>query len=151
MIDTDGEPVADAEILYSVKYNPSKSVARTAGDGTFRFESPRFELKEWERVSIIATHPDYALGWRNLQLQNTGGVEIRLETPGVISGKILNEDGAPIQKAVARIQVLFSGNPALLGRDEDSLASDVIPISPLRPTQMDSLFFVHCRKALQRT
>ena len=25
---------------------------------------------------------------------------------------------------------MFSGNPALLGRDEDSLASDVIPISP---------------------
>ena len=130
VIDTDGEPVADAEILYSSKYNPSESVARTAGDGTFHFESPRLELKEWERVSIIATHPDYALGWRNLQLQNTAGVEIRLGMPGVISGRILNEDGVPIQNAVARIQVLFSDNPAMLGRDEGSLTSDAIPISP---------------------
>ena len=40
VIDTDGEPVADAEILYSVKYNPSKSVARTAGDGTFALNLP---------------------------------------------------------------------------------------------------------------
>ena len=132
VVDNDGEPVADAEILYSVKYNPPESVAYTVADGTFRFESPRFELKEWERVSIIATHPDYALGWHNLSPQSTADVEIRLETPGVISGRILNEDGVPIQNAVARIQVLFSDNPALLGRDEGSLASNVIPISPAK-------------------
>ena len=129
VVDSDGKPVVDAEILYSVKYNPSESVAQTAADGTFRFESPRLELTEWERVSIIATHADYALGWRNLQLQNTSDLEIQLETPEVISGRILDEDGAPIQDAVARIQVLFSGNPALLGR-ESSLSRDVIPISP---------------------
>ena len=131
VVDSDGEAVADAEILYSVKYNPSESVARTAGDGTFRFESPRFELKEWERVSIIATHPDYALGWRNLSPQSTADVEIRLETPAIISGRTLNGDDAPIQNASVEIQVLFSGNPAPVGR-ESSLAMDVIPISPVK-------------------
>ncbi|MDE0301455.1 MAG: sigma-70 family RNA polymerase sigma factor [Candidatus Poribacteria bacterium] len=130
VVDSDGGPVADAEILYSAKYNQSDSVARTEDDGTFRFESPRLELKDWERVSVIATHPDHALGWRKLRLEDTVDVEIRLETPGVITGRILNEDGVPIQNAVARIQVLFSDNPALLGRDEGSLASDAIPISP---------------------
>ena len=130
VIDTDGEPVADAEILYSVKYNPSKSVARTAGDGTFRFEVPRPDLEEWERVSIIATHPDYALGWRNLQLQNTTGVEIRLETPGVISGRILNGDGTPIQNVMTHIQYLFSGKPAPVGR-ESILRGNVIPGFPV--------------------
>ena len=130
VVDSDGDPVADAEIWYSVKLNPSESVVRTVGDGTFRFESPRLEFKEWDRASIIATHSDHALGWRNLSPQSTADVEIRLETPEVISGRILNEDGVPIQNALARIQVLFSENPALLGRDEGSLASDVIPISP---------------------
>ena len=121
--------LGDAEILYSVKYNPPEFVTQTASDGTFQFESSRLDLKEWERVSIIATHPDHALGWRNVRLENTVDVEIQLETPEVISGRILDEDGGPIQDAVARIQVLFSGNPALLGR-ESSLSRDVIPISP---------------------
>ena len=117
VVDYGGEPVADAKILYSAKYKPPESVARTSEDGTFRFESPRLELKEWERVSIIATHPDYALGWRNFQLQYMADVEIELKTPEIISGKILNEDGAPIQNTVVRIQVLLSGNPAPIGRE----------------------------------
>ncbi len=131
VIDTDGEPVADAEILYSSKYNPSESVARTAGDRTFHFESPRLELKEWERVSIIVTHPDYALGWRNLQPQNTADVEIRLGTPGVISGRILNGDGTPIQNVMTHIQYLFSGKPAPVGR-ESILRGNVIPGFPVK-------------------
>ena len=75
VVDTDGEPVADAEILYSAKYKPPESVTYTAQRQmvAFRFESPRFELKEWERVSIIATHPDYALGWHNLSPAKHGG------------------------------------------------------------------------------
>ena len=129
VIDSDGEPVADAEIMYSAKYKPPESVTRSAADGRFRFKSPRLELKEWEHVSIIAKHPNHALGWRNLQLQNTVDIEIRLETPGVVSGRILNGDGAPIQNASIEIQVLFSGNPAPIGR-ESNLAMDVIPISP---------------------
>ena len=130
VLDTDGEPVADAEILYSVKYNPSKSVARTAGDGTFRFESPRLELKEWEPLDIVATHPNHAIGWRNLSPQSTEDVEIRLETPGVISGRILNGDGTPIQNVVTQIQYLFSGKPASVGR-ESILGGNAIPGFPV--------------------
>ena len=129
VVDSDGKPVADAEILYSVKYSPSKSVARTAGDGTFHFELPRLGLKKWERVDIVTTHPDHAIGWRNLSLQSTADVEIRLETPEVISGRILNEDGSPIQNVEIRIQSLFSGNPVPIGLDSN-LTTDVIPISP---------------------
>ncbi len=128
VVDINGEPVADAEILYSVKFNSSESVVRTEVDGTFRFESPRLELKNWERVSIIATHPDHALGWRKLRLENTADVEIQLQTPEVISGRVLNEDGVPIQDVIAQVQVLLSGNPESLGR-ESSLSREVIPIS----------------------
>ena len=136
----DGMPVEDAKILYSAKYKPPESVTRSAADGMFRFESPRLELNEWEHVSIIATHPDYALGWRNLQLQNTADIEIRLETPGVISGRTLNGDGAPIQNASIEIQVLFSGNPAPIGR-ESNLAMDVIPISPVKTDENGEFIF----------
>lgn len=130
VIDADGEPVADAEILCSVKYNPSKSVARTAGDGTFRFEFPRLELKEWEPVDIVATHPNHAIGWRNLSPQSTAGVEIRLETPGVISSRILNGDGTPIQNVVTQIQYLYSSRPAPDGR-ESVLGGNAIPGFPV--------------------
>ncbi len=131
VVDTDGEPVADAEILYSAKYHSSESVARTEVDGAFRFESPRLELKNWERVSIIATHPDHALGWRNLRLENTVDVEIQLENPEVISGRVLSEDGLPIQNVMTQIQILFSGNPAPVGH-ESSLGGDVIPGFPVK-------------------
>ena len=130
VIDSDGKPVGDAEILYSVKYNPPEFVTQTASDGTFQFESSRLDLKEWERVSIIATHPDHALGWRNVRLENTVDVEIRLETPEVISGRILNEDGVPIQNVVTQIQYLYSSEPAPDGH-ESILGGNVIPGFPV--------------------
>ena len=138
VVGSDGKPVGDAEILYSAKYKPPESVTRSAADGMFRFESPRLKLKEWEHVSIIATHPDYAIGWQNLQLQNRADIEIRLETSGVVSGRTLNGDGAPIQNASIEIQVLFSGNPPPIGR-ESNLAMDVIPVSPVK-TDADGEF-----------
>ena len=110
VIDSNGVPVADAELLYSVGSNQSESVTRTGVDGTFRFEFPRPELKKWDRVSIVAVHPNHAIGWRNLSPQNATDVEIQLATPGIISGKIMNEAGEPIQNAEARIQYLVSGN-----------------------------------------
>ncbi len=125
VVDSEGEPVGDAEILYSVKYDASEPVERTKVDGTFRFESPRLEIEEWEYATIIATHPDYALGWRNLQLQNTAEVEIRLKAPGIISGRILNEDGEPIQNAAVQIRVVFDGNSSPFKR-ASALESDTI-------------------------
>ena len=125
VVDSEGVPVGDAEILYSVKYDASEPVTRSAADGTFRFESPRLELEEWEYATIIATHPDYALGWRNLQLQNTAEVEIQLKAPGIISGRILNEDGEPIPNAAVQIRVVFGGNSSPFKR-ESALESDTI-------------------------
>ena len=112
VVDSDEGPVAGAEVLYSVKFNSSESVTRTAADGTFHFEFPRPDGVERDKVSIVATHPNHAIGWRNLPLQNKKGVEIQLGTPGIISGRILNATEDPIQNAEARIQYLFSGYPA---------------------------------------
>ena len=131
VVDNNGVPVMDAEVLYSVKFDQSESVTRTGVDGTFRFEFPRPALKKWDRVSIVATHPDHAIGWRNLPPQSTADVEIQLVTPATISGKIMNEAGEPIQNAEARIQYLVSGNP-MPGERGVELGMDVMPIPPAK-------------------
>ena len=131
VVDNNGVPVVDAEILYSVKYNQSESATRTGVDGRFRFEFPRPELKKWDRVSIVATHPDHAIGWRKLQPQSMTDVEIQLATPGIISGKIMNEAGKPIQNAEARIQHLFRGDP--MSREyEGGLGMEPMPIPTVK-------------------
>ena len=138
VVDNSGVPVADAEVLYSVGSNSSESATRTGVDGRFRFEFPRPELKKWDRVSIVATHPDHAIGWRNLQPQSTTDVEIQLAVPATISGKIMNEAGEPIQNAEARIQYLVSANwrPGVRGA---GLGSDDISIPPAK-TDMNGEF-----------
>ena len=131
VIDNNGVPVADAEVLYSVGSNSSEPATRTGVDGKFRFEFPRPELKKWDRVSIVATHPDHAIGWRNMSPQNATDVEIQLAMPGIISGKIMNETGDPIQNAEARLQYLVSSNPTL-GERNVGLGWDDMPISPAK-------------------
>ena len=139
VVDNNGVPVADAEILYSVKYNQSESATRTRLDGTFRFEFPRPELKKWDRMSIIATHPDHAIGWQSLQPQSMTDVEIQLATPGIISGKIMNEASEPIQNAEARIQYLFPSYPMSGEERRAGLGGEIIPVPPAK-TNMNGEF-----------
>ena len=138
VIDSSGAPVADAEVLYSIKFNPAESVTRTRLDGTFHFEFPRPELKRWDHVSIVATHPDHAIGWRNLQPQSTTDVEIQLAMPGIISGKVMNEAGEPIQNAEARIQYLVGSSRRLEERGA-GLGGEIIPI-PSAKTDVNGEF-----------
>ena len=131
VVDSDGEPVADAEVRYSVQYSvkstPPKSVAQTTVDGMFKFEFPRSELKGSERVDIVAVHPNHAFGWRNLPPKSATKVEIQLATPAVISGKIMDEAGEPIQTGEAWIGLLSSSD-RLLGAHVSYLLRDAIPI-----------------------
>ncbi len=140
VVDNNGVPVADAEVLYSVGDNSSEPATRTGIDGKFRFEFPRLELKRWDRVSIVATHPDHAIGWQSLQPQSTTDVKIQLATPGIISGRIMNEADEPIQNAEVRIQYLFSANwrPGVRGGGV-GLGIDEIP-SPPAKTDTNGLF-----------
>ena len=131
VVDNNGGPVTGAEVLYSVKFNSSESVTRTAADGTFHFEFLRPNVKERDWVNIVATHANHAIGWRKLPLQSKKGVEIQLGTPGVISGRVLNAAGDPIQGAVARIQYLFSGFPTS-GMPEGDLGMATMPIRPAK-------------------
>ena len=141
VVDVDGAPVADAELFYSVKYNSSEFATRTAQDGTFHFHFLRPNVKERDRVSIAATHPNHAIGWQNFPLQSKIDFEIQLGTPEVISGRVLNAAGDPIQDAEARIQTLFSSYPAS-GAPEGHLSVTANLIQPAM-TDTNGEFVLH--------
>ena len=138
VVDSGGEPVANAEVLYSLQSNPPKSVVRTAEDGTFDFEFPRPESEEWNRVDIVAVHPQHASGWQNLRAQSTANVEIQLEKPTIISGRILNTAGEPIQNAEVQLKEFLRDNLIYLGLDDHSVLN-LIPIAPVK-TDANGIF-----------
>ena len=131
VVDNNGIPVVNAEVLYSVGTNSSEPATRTGVDGTFRFEFPRPELKKWDRVRIVATHPDHAIGWQSLQPQSMIDVEIQLTTPGIITGKIMDEAGDPIQNAEAHIQYL-APSYLMSGERRVGLGGEIIPTPPAK-------------------
>ena len=61
VVNSDGEAVEGAEILYAVNWGGTKQGTRTSADGTFRFEVMRPRTrKSAGRLDIVVTHPDYA-------------------------------------------------------------------------------------------
>ena len=139
VVDGGGEPVADAEILYSTIYIPLESATRTGTDGTFHFECARPEPQDWhrrvdivwDRVDIVATHPQYASGWKNLRTQSAVDIEIRLEKPTNISGRIVNTAGDPIQNVEVQIKTLLRNDPMTL-RPEYYSILNLIPIPTVK-------------------
>ena len=131
VVDSGGEPVADAEVLYSLLSNQPEYAARTAEDGMFNFEIPRSESEEWDRVDIVAVHPQHASGWQNLRAQSTANVEIQLEKPAIISGRIMNTTGEPIQNAEVQLKEFLRDNLIFLGLDDHSVLN-LIPIPPVK-------------------
>ena len=141
VVDTDGAPVADAEVRYAVSFYPLEGNAgsehsshydpdfftRTEIDGTFRFEHvpsrfawmPSDSKDMLRRLHIAVTHPDYAIWWQEVPFQRATDVEIQLEMPEVIAGKVMNETGEPIQNAEILMHSLFRGNPMLREHGDD--------------------------------
>lgn len=133
VVDNNGAPVANAGIRYVISFYPLEGntgsryssyygpffFTRTGVDGTFRFElSPSkldrmsFDSKDMlSRLNIAVTHPDHAIWWQEFPFQSTTDMEIQLETPEIISGKVMNEAGEPIQNAKIQIQSVFRGDP----------------------------------------
>ena len=136
VIDGAGLPVAGVEILYPVGSNPLKSVTRTRGDGTFRFELPRSQFKKSGYAEIVATHRDYAFGWQTVLREGSTNTVLQLSTAGQISGKIMNEAGEPIQDAEVRIQYVSGGII------EERLAMSSIPIASVK-TDATGAFVLH--------
>ena len=111
VVNDESEPVEGAEILYAVNWQATQLATRTATDGTFHFEIARPEPKKsGERLDILITHADYANRWRKLPLENTANIEIQLDAPGKITGRILNPSNEPISNVEVRIRFLMSGD-----------------------------------------
>ncbi len=148
VVDNNGVPVADAELRYAIRsyplegdaesgystYPDPKYVTRTERNGTFRFKfSPserrwmHFESKKvLNRLHLAVIHPDHAIWWQEFPFQSTTDIEIQLEIPGIISGKVMNEAGEPIQNAEILMNSLFHGDP-MLRESEDNLMPDALP------------------------
>ena len=148
VVDNNGVPVADAEIRYAVSFYPLEgdtesgrssyytpdSFTRTRVDGTFRFglrlsrlEWMPFDSKEMlSSLNIAVTHPDYAIWWQEFPFQSAADVEIQLEMPEIISGKVMNEAGDPIQNAEILMRSLSRGDP-MLREPGDNLTHDALP------------------------
>lgn len=148
VVDNNGVPVADAEVRYAIRsyplewnaesgystsYNP-EHVSRTGMDGTFRSELWSYKHrwrhfgseKTLNRLHIAVTHPDHAIWWQEFPFQSTADIGIQLEMPGIISGKVMNEAGEPIQNAEVLMNSLFRGDP-ILSEPEDNLIHDALP------------------------
>ena len=148
VVDSDGAPVADAGLRYAVSFYPLEGDAgsghssyygpffftRTGVDGTFRFELSPSKL-DWRpfdskgmlnRLNLAVTHPDHAIWWQEIPFQSAADVEIQLEIPEIISGKVTNEAGEPIQNAEAQIQSVSRGDP-ILGDPGNSLIHNALP------------------------
>ena len=132
VVDNNNLPVSEAEVRYAVSFYPFEGSAgsehsshydpdlftRTGIDGTFRFElvPSRFAWRPFNskdmlsRLNIAVTHPDHAIWWQGFPFQNATDVEIQLEMPGIISGKVMNETGEPIQNAEILMSSLFRGD-----------------------------------------
>ena len=148
VVDSGGAPVADAGLRYAISFYPLEGDAgsgpssyygpffytRTGVDGIFRFElSPSkldwkpFDSKDMlSRLNIAVTHPNHAIWWQEIPFQSTTDVEIQLEIPEIVSGKVMNEAGEPIQNAEAQIQSVFRGDP-ILGEPGDRLIHNALP------------------------
>ena len=133
VVDNNGAPVANAGLRYTISFYPLEGgsgsghsshydpdfFTLTGIDGTFRFElvpskfawMPSDSKDMSSRLNIAVTHPDHAIWWQAFPFQSTTDMEIQLETPEIISGKVVNEAGEPIQNAEVQIQSVFRGDP----------------------------------------
>ena len=144
VVNSDGETVEGAEILYAVNWRRTKHGTRTAADGTFHFEITRPELGKWaeKRLDIVVTHADYAHLWRKLSLKNTENVEIQLGAPGTITGRVMNEAGEPIPNAEAEIQFTVGGDALSprIGDYEDYTMLEIFHRTPPAKTDENGEF-----------
>ena len=148
VVDAVGAPVGDAKLRYVLKsyrlegdanfeyftYPEPRFETHTGMDGEFRFEvsptksrSMLFNFKNmFNRLHITVTHPDHSIWWREFPFQSTADVEIQLEAPRIITGKVMNGAGNPIKNAKVLIQSLLRGDPAI-GERGDSLTHHALP------------------------
>ncbi|MCZ6787235.1 MAG: carboxypeptidase-like regulatory domain-containing protein [Planctomycetota bacterium] len=103
VVDTNGDPVSGVRVTakptgsmrsFMVMFTGGLPKTISAADGTFTLGP----VKQGETISVVASHREYGAPE---PVKTTGGVEgpirITLAPPLIITGKVVGEDGAPIQ------------------------------------------------------
>ncbi len=119
-----GAPVAKAQVRLLLKssassFSTSRTVA-TGDDGTYKFDglAPGTYFVEAERDGFLengygATHTNDAIDPLALVAGEVlNNIDVRLEATGIISGNVVDQDGAPVKKlpvSAVRVQFWTSG------------------------------------------
>jgi RNA polymerase sigma factor (sigma-70 family) len=108
----DDAPVKNAQIyLHNRDAKTVEQVSTTQVDGSFQFEIEKPSGEKWDNLTILAYHPQYSLGWKNLSKEEDAeGMAIKLYNPATITGTITDESGNPIAEAESQIYWLTSPN-----------------------------------------
>ena len=108
VVDSDGKPVAGAEVLVvDYGFDPdtfageAKVIERatTAVDGGFSFAGPVREGRP-QRIAVVRK-PGLAVGW----LLDTGDRKIVLDKARTLSGRVVDESGQPVAGAEVRVRL----------------------------------------------
>ncbi|MBN2131670.1 MAG: carboxypeptidase regulatory-like domain-containing protein [Sedimentisphaerales bacterium] len=109
VVDEQGRPVADAEVLGAeqlYEYAAGRTVWRTPSrattgpDGRFRVQVGA-ERKDY--VWVVAWKKGLSLGWQWLRTAGSGGdLTVRLGEPAVLAGVVVDESGKPVAGATVR-------------------------------------------------
>jgi protocatechuate 3,4-dioxygenase beta subunit len=126
VINSAGEPVADAKVrLHKLTVNPEAftydmALAQeltTTEDGSFTLKTEASKDEMSGQTIILVEKDGLALGWANWQLNENTDVEIKLDRPQVMAGKVVDDAGKPVSDAevnIAFMIVMSNGQPRYL-------------------------------------
>ncbi len=83
---------------------PGKRISRSTDDGSFWIAIPMYLTRFWGKFDLLATHSLLGTGRLSLQREPQDGtdVEIVIERPRILTGKVVDLDGRPIRGASVR-------------------------------------------------
>ncbi|UCF17204.1 MAG: carboxypeptidase regulatory-like domain-containing protein, partial [Phycisphaerales bacterium] len=124
--DAAGEPVADAKVklhkltVDSEAFTYDMALAQevsTNDDGAFTLKTEASQDEMSGQTIILVEKDGLALGWANWVLGEDLDVEIKLDRPQVMAGKVIDDAGKPIPDAevsIAFMIVMSQGQPQYL-------------------------------------
>lgn len=114
VIDSHGNAVANAKVYaYAQFYKAYEDTiireTASAEDGSFSFKglvSPPTRPRHSHYV-FIATYPAFAIGWeRQTKKMDLTNIEISLETPDSISGRVVDKEGRPVEGVLVKARLI---------------------------------------------
>ncbi|MEJ2703130.1 MAG: carboxypeptidase-like regulatory domain-containing protein [Sedimentisphaerales bacterium] len=121
VVDTEGQPIPKAEVVLYYTHTRWGMGNRIAGrtesgaDGSFAFKGLKYgDPKEyphgWDSYLLVASHPDYAFGWKGIDRDQQAKYEIVLTEPRSQTITVTDHEGHPL--AGARVWPYHVGNRA---------------------------------------